>query len=159
MCNSRDIQGQCPKLCYVRHWTPNLAASPVHISIPVPSCWCHPRLCLMLMVSYLCPRPWHPMTIYKITAPFPCLFHQYMSVCQHHYVESLKIVSDVDGQSLLSLFVHHLQSHKTISTTVERIPHLHHAQAQSVCGCAHVLCIVSTGTGYQYTPLPGPVTQ
>jgi len=60
---------------------------------------------------------------------------------------------------LVHALAHHLQSHKTISTPVERIPHLHHAQAQSVCGCAHVLCFVPTGTGYHCTPLPGPVTR
>jgi len=72
------------------------------------------------------------------------------------------IVSDVDGQPLLFLvhvLAHHLQSHKTISTPVERIPQLHHTQAQSVCGCANVLCFVPTGNGNKCTPLPGPVTQ
>ena len=120
MCNSWDIQGQCPKLCCVRHWMPNLAASPVHVCIPVPSCWCHPRLCLMLTVSHSCPCPWYPMTIYKVTAPFPCLFHQCMSVCQHHYVESLMIVSDVDGQPLLFLFMHWL----TICKATKPFPNL-----------------------------------
>jgi hypothetical protein len=60
---------------------------------------------------------------------------------------------------LIHALAHHLQNHKTISTLVERIPHLHHTQAQSVCGCAYIPCFVPTGTGYQCTPLPGPVTQ
>ena len=60
---------------------------------------------------------------------------------------------------LVHALAHHMQSHKTISTPVERIPHLHHTQAQSVCGCAYVLCFVPTGNGYQCTTLPGPVTQ
>jgi hypothetical protein len=86
----------------------------------------------------------HPLvSLFKISndhpqspAPLPCLFHQYMSVCQHHYAEYSWLC--------VKLMVRHFCSCPRISKpfvkpqnhlhTCERIWHLHHTQAQSDCG-------------------------